>query len=193
MCGLFLFGKFNLDCASLFFPTLIGDPLDDAGVWYGSMGSSPLHRSSAVVQTFVVGLLAFCGPGLFNALSGQGKAGSSSSAVAALANGCLCCAFAICSFFSGAVFNLFGPSPMFVFGGFSHAVYAMCVYFSADHGWLAPLDGVVLGVGAALFWTAQGALIMAIVVLRSMLSDLSSPSLPCPACHHAHWLPVLRC
>lgn len=50
---------------------------------------------------------------------------------------------------------------MFVVGGCSYAVYSMCVYFSAQHVWLSPVGGFVLGIGAALFWTAQGALIMA--------------------------------
>jgi len=121
----------------------------------------PARRASALGQTIVVGCLAFCGSGLFNALSGLGKAGSPSVVVGALAQGALYFTLAISSFFSGAVFNVAGPAPMFFVGGCAYAVYSMCVYFSAQHVWLSPVGGFVLGIGAALFWTAQGALIMA--------------------------------
>lgn len=132
---------------------------------------------SAHTQVVIVGFLAFCGPGLFNALTGLGGAGSSDPAVAAVANGCLYCTFAASSYFAGAAFNLLGPVPLFVFGGLMYAVYATCVYFSGQvapgpdyfvySSFFASLGGVLLGVGAGLFWTAQGALMMAYATPQS--------------------------
>lgn len=118
-------------------------------------------------QVRVVGFLAFCGPGLFNALNGLGGAGSADASVAAAANSCLYLTFAVSSYLAGAVFNVLGPVPLFVLGGLSYAFYALCVYFSSQFAWLAIVGGVVLGVGAGWFWTAQGALMMAYATPRS--------------------------
>ena len=54
-----------------------------------------------------------------------------------------------------------GPVPLFVLGGLTYAIYACCIYFTAYHEWLAIAGGAALGVGAGLFWTAQGSLMMA--------------------------------
>ncbi|CAE7289970.1 unnamed protein product [Symbiodinium sp. CCMP2592] len=109
----------------------------------------------------VLGVLAFAGPGLFNALNGLGNAGSSDPSVAALANSCLYCTFAVFGYFGSAFFNLFGPRPLLSIGGLTYAVYAICIYFTAQYKLLAVVGGIVLGVGAGLFWTAQGSLMMA--------------------------------
>eukprot|EP00931_Biecheleriopsis_adriatica_P118589 TRINITY_DN93954_c0_g1_i1.p1 TRINITY_DN93954_c0_g1~~TRINITY_DN93954_c0_g1_i1.p1 ORF type:complete len:464 (-),score=97.88 TRINITY_DN93954_c0_g1_i1:80-1471(-) len=124
-------------------------------------------RHNATKQVIVVGLLAFCGPGLFNALNGLGNAGSNDATIAALANGCLYCTFAVCGYFGGAAFNLFGPVPLLSIGGLTYAVYAVCIYFTAKFKWLAILGGVILGMGAGLFWTAQGSLMMAYATAQS--------------------------
>eukprot|EP00440_Ansanella_granifera_P050904 gb/GFBE01055172.1/.p1 GENE.gb/GFBE01055172.1/~~gb/GFBE01055172.1/.p1 ORF type:complete len:454 (+),score=72.54 gb/GFBE01055172.1/:1-1362(+) len=124
-------------------------------------------RHNANSQILVVGALAFCGPGLFNALNGLGNAGSSDATVAALANGCLYCTFAICGYFGGAAFNLFGPIPLLSLGGLTYAVYAICIYLSATFKALAIVGGVILGVGAGLFWSAQGSLMMAYATPQS--------------------------
>lgn len=118
-------------------------------------------------QMVVVGVLAFCGPGLFNALNGLGNAGSNDPTVAAAANGCLYCTFALCSCLAGAAFNVLGPVALFSVGGATFAVYAICVYFSARYRLLAVFGGVVLGCGAGLFWTAQGSLMMAYATPQS--------------------------
>eukprot|EP00928_Gymnodinium_smaydae_P055222 TRINITY_DN38815_c0_g1_i1.p1 TRINITY_DN38815_c0_g1~~TRINITY_DN38815_c0_g1_i1.p1 ORF type:complete len:454 (+),score=83.41 TRINITY_DN38815_c0_g1_i1:119-1480(+) len=118
-------------------------------------------------QVLVVGLLAFCGPGLFNALNGLGNAGSDDASIAAVANSCLYLTFAVSSYFAGAVFNILGPVPLFVLGGLSYAAYALCIFFSTRQPALAVIGGIVLGVGAGLFWTAQGALMMAYATPKS--------------------------
>jgi len=123
--------------------------------------------ASAVTQIWIVGFLAFCGPGLFNALNGLGNAGSSNALVAAMANGSLYITFAITSCFAGAAFNLAGPIPLFVLGGASYAAYAICIFFADRAAALAILGGVILGVGAGLFWTAQGSLMMAYATPQS--------------------------
>eukprot|EP00435_Cladocopium_sp_Y103_P009898 s3109_g2.t1 len=134
---------------------------------------SKVHKLDAQV----IGFLAFCGPGLFNALNGLGNAGSNDAQVAAMANGCLYCTFAIFGYFGAVAFNLWGPKmckkenrsediPV-TNGGLTYAFYAICIFFSAQIKALALLGGVVLGVGAGFFWAAQGSLMMAYATPKS--------------------------
>ena len=116
---------------------------------------------SAYVQVAIVGVLAFTGPGMFNALSGLGAAGSGDPRVGAIMNSTLYGFFSVVGYFSGAAFSIIGPRMMFMIGGFTYAVYAVCAYFSDKGDWVAALGGTVLGCGAGLFWTAQGAIMMA--------------------------------
>ena len=118
-----------------------------------------MHKAST--QVFVVGFLAFCGPGLFNALSGLGGAGSDDPKVGAIMNSTLYAMFTIVGYFSGVFFNMLGPKPLFLFGGFTFAIYAVCAFFSDKGLWVGAIGGCILGIGAGLFWTAQGALMMA--------------------------------
>merc|ERR1712232_1467390 len=51
---------------------------------------------------------------------------------------------------------------LFIIGGLAYAFYAVSVYYTTpERIWLAAVGGAVLGSGAGLFWTAQGALVMA--------------------------------
>eukprot|EP00913_Durusdinium_trenchii_P025947 g24345.t1 len=76
----------------------------------GEEDRHPARKADARSQVVVIGWLAFCGPGLFNALNGLGNAGSDDADVAALANGCLYCTFALCGYFGSVAFNLLGPT-----------------------------------------------------------------------------------
>lgn len=135
----------------------------------GCMGDDKDHplRAEAKSQVVVIGFLAFCGPGLFNALNGLGNAGSNDAQVAAMANGCLYCTFAIFGYFGAVAFNLWGPKMLLSLGGLTYAFYAICIFFSAQIKALALLGGVVLGVGAGFFWAAQGSLMMAYATPKS--------------------------
>mmetsp|Transcript_107611 Transcript_107611/g.273180 ORF Transcript_107611/g.273180 Transcript_107611/m.273180 type:complete len:180 (+) Transcript_107611:111-650(+) len=116
--------------------------------------------SGARLQVIFIGLLAFCGPGLFNALRGLGNAGADDPSVAAIANSCLYLTFAVSGYFAAAAFNLLGPIPLFVLGGLTYAIYAACIFFSPSHAFLPVIGGIILGVGAGIFWTAQSSLMM---------------------------------
>lgn len=53
--------------------------------------------NSPVFQIFLVGMICFCCPGMFNALSGIGAAGKADSKAATDANTALSVTFTICS------------------------------------------------------------------------------------------------
>lgn len=127
----------------------------------------PIATSSfwlrAVVQIFYVGCLAFCCPGMFNALNGLGKAGGKNENVGNAANAALYGTFAVFGYFGGACFNLLGNKVLMLAGGATYAFYAAGIYVSSNvegAGIVAILSGALLGAGAGWFWTAQGAMMM---------------------------------
>lgn len=124
---------------------------------------------TAITQVVIIGLIAFCCPGLFNALAGLGNAGADNPTAANRANTSLYACFAIFGYFGGAVFNMCGRHAnrilMFA-GGLTYASYAGGMYAVANQegnsiDWVAPFVGAMLGIGAGIFWTAQGAMMMA--------------------------------
>eukprot|EP00123_Amoebidium_parasiticum_P017372 comp23823_c0_seq2/m.41523 comp23823_c0_seq2/g.41523 ORF comp23823_c0_seq2/g.41523 comp23823_c0_seq2/m.41523 type:complete len:469 (-) comp23823_c0_seq2:632-2038(-) len=119
------------------------------------------------VQIIIVSFLAFSCPGMFNAMSGLGGAGSTDATTANNSNTALYACFAIFGYFGGMIFNLcgsYGNKILMGCGGLTYVLYAVGQY-AAGHdsafNWLAILSGALLGVGAGLFWTAQGAMMMA--------------------------------
>lgn len=125
---------------------------------------SKLKLNSALVQIYVVGFICFCCPGMFNALNGLGGAGQVDPTVANNSNVALYACFAVTGTFAGAVFNLLGPKVLMTGGGLTYSFYAIAQYAagnSTHFDWMAILSGALLGVGAGLLWTAQGALMLA--------------------------------
>ena len=59
-------------------------------------------------QNIMAGIIAFKGPGLFNALQGLGNAGGSDPTVAATMNATLYATFSIFGILLGSLFNLLG-------------------------------------------------------------------------------------
>ncbi|KXN67650.1 MFS general substrate transporter [Conidiobolus coronatus NRRL 28638] len=118
---------------------------------------------SAIVQNIMVGLICFCCPGMFNALSGMGGGGQVDPTVAAQAATALYVTFAIFGVFGGAFVNTFGPKITLVTGGLTYAFYS-CSFLAYNHiqsRVFVIIAGAVLGIGAGLLWSAQGALMMA--------------------------------
>lgn len=120
-----------------------------------------MRLERARTQSTLVACLAFCGPGLFNALQGLGAAGSSDPTTTAVMNSALYIFFTIFGYLAGAFFNWWGPRILLATGGVSYAIYSVCVFFSEDRMWVALTGGMILGIGAAFFWTAQSAIMMA--------------------------------
>lgn len=123
-----------------------------------------LFGTSGYSQIVLIGLLAFCCPGIFNALNGLGKAGGNDASTANAANATLYGCFAVFGFFGGAFFNLLGNKILMVAGGSTYAIYALGIYIALyveGAEFIAIIVGAILGFGAGWFWTAQGAMMMA--------------------------------
>eukprot|EP00124_Ichthyophonus_hoferi_P000460 Ihof_evm12s17 gene=Ihof_evmTU12s17 len=84
--------------------------------------------SSGLTQIIIVAWIAFCCPGIFNALTGLGGAGSSNPTVANDANTALYSTFAVFGYFGGLFFNIFGNRILMGGGGLTYCFYAVCQY-----------------------------------------------------------------
>eukprot|EP01134_Creolimax_fragrantissima_P003476 CFRG3476T1 len=121
----------------------------------------PKWLRSGFVQNIFVGLIAFCCPGMFNALQGLGNAGGDDPVIVGAMNATLYGFFAIAGFFGGSLFNILGNKLLMALGGFTYVVYAVAVYLWGQNADFAPFGiaaAALLGVGAGCLWTAQGAM-----------------------------------
>ncbi|KAL7516811.1 hypothetical protein ACHAWX_001786 [Stephanocyclus meneghinianus] len=111
-------------------------------------------------QNIVAGMVAFTGPGLFNAMQGLGNAGGSDPKVAATMNATLYATFSIFGVLSGSLFNLLGTKILMSFGALTYAFYSISVYLwgqvDESYAAMAVAAAAILGIGAACLWGAQG-------------------------------------
>ncbi|ORX58183.1 MFS general substrate transporter [Hesseltinella vesiculosa] len=121
---------------------------------------------SPVVQVVFLGFVCFCCPGCFNSLSGLGAGGSMSSNVALTdsANAALYACFCIVGFFAGSIVNKVGIRPCFTISSLGYALYSasLWVYDRKQVGGFVIAAGAILGCCAAIFWSAQGAMMMSL-------------------------------
>ncbi|KDO24145.1 hypothetical protein SPRG_10572 [Saprolegnia parasitica CBS 223.65] len=124
---------------------------------------APPPRATAFREIVLLGIICFACPGMFNALNGLGGGGQLDTSVASNANVALYACFALFSFLAGSMHNLLGPKPCVLLGGLTYAVYAGSLLHYNIHGssTLVVIAGGLLGVGASLLWTAQGAMMLA--------------------------------
>ncbi|KAE8077582.1 hypothetical protein FH972_016134 [Carpinus fangiana] len=121
---------------------------------------STFRYNSPFVQVSLIGLVCFCCPGMFNALSGMGGGGQVNHSVANNANTALYTTFAVFGVLGGGIYNILGPRLTLVSGCSTYVLYAgsFLYYNHHKHQDFAIIAGALLGVGAGLLWAAQGAI-----------------------------------
>ncbi|KAG0296307.1 hypothetical protein BGZ98_001020 [Dissophora globulifera] len=119
--------------------------------------------TSPLAQVIAVGFICFCCPGMFNALNSLGGGGQLDSKVGQNANVALYTCFAIFGLLSGAIHNKLGPKWTIFIGCSTYVLYAgsLLCYNHTQAGAFTIVAGGLLGVGAGMLWTAQGAIMMA--------------------------------
>ncbi|KAG0377944.1 MAG: major facilitator superfamily domain-containing protein [Linnemannia gamsii] len=119
--------------------------------------------TSPLAQVIAVGFICFCCPGMFNALNSLGGGGQVNSKVGQNANVALYTCFAIFGLLSGAIHNKLGPKWTIFLGCATYVLYAgsLLSYNHNQNGAFTIAAGGILGVGAGMLWTAQGAMMMA--------------------------------
>ncbi|KAM0883494.1 hypothetical protein ACQ4PT_031598 [Festuca glaucescens] len=119
-----------------------------------------LRYNSPLVQVSLIGLVCFCCPGMFNALSGLGGGGQFDHTTADNANTALYACFAVFGILGGAAHNLLGPRITLLLGSLTYPLYAASfLYYNHRQSQIFPVTaGALLGAGAGLLWAAQGAI-----------------------------------
>ncbi|KAG1107580.1 hypothetical protein G6F42_016319 [Rhizopus arrhizus] len=113
--------------------------------------------NSPMFQVFIVGMICFCCPGMYNALSGIGGAGKSSTEAATNGGTALSVTFTLCSLIGAPVYNIFGHRVL-IPAALTYVLYVGS--FLSDSGAFTIVAGAVLGVGAGFLWTAQAGIMM---------------------------------
>jgi len=94
--------------------------------------------------------------------SGIGGGGQISTTVNDNATVALYTTFAFVAFFAGTITNRLGIKATLSFGGFGYALYSgsLLCYNHTQNAAFVIFAGAVLGVCAALLWTAQGTIMV---------------------------------
>lgn len=117
-----------------------------------------------ITQVSMLGFVCFLGPGIFTALTGLGGGGQVNSKVQANASAILYATLAFFGLFSGSINNVLGPRWTLVLGTLGYSLYIasfLVINIHPDASAFVIAAGAILGICAALLWTAQGSLMMA--------------------------------
>ncbi|KAI8326374.1 MFS general substrate transporter [Martensiomyces pterosporus] len=117
---------------------------------------------SARTQIVILGFVCFGCPGMFNALNGTGGGGQVDRTTGNNANTSLYVCFIFSGLFGGAIVNKFGVRFTMFISGLMYALYSgSYIYINhTSHSWFTIWAGAMLGLGAGIFWTAQGMIMM---------------------------------
>lgn len=132
--------------------------------------------ASPPTQLLLVGIVCFLCPGMFNAVNGLGGGGQLDPVVADNSNVAVYSTFSIVGFFAGSVVNRMGIKLTLSFGGLGYCLY-VASYLSYNHNANAGFvifAGAMLGVCAAMLWSAQGAIMMSFPCAHNIMFVLSS-------------------
>ncbi|CAK9153629.1 unnamed protein product [Ilex paraguariensis] len=137
-----------------------GDEETGKGSVQSSGKLSSLRLNSPLMQVGLIGLVCFCCPGMFNALSGMGGGGQVDPTAANNANTALYTTFTVFGILGGGIYNILGPRATLVCGCSTYILYAgsFLYYNHYQHQAFAITAGAFLGIGAGLLWAAQGAI-----------------------------------
>ncbi|KAI8090915.1 major facilitator superfamily domain-containing protein [Gilbertella persicaria] len=116
-----------------------------------------IRYNSPLFQVFIVGMICFCCPGMYNALSGIGGQGQSSTKAATDAGTALSVTFTVCSLIGAPVYNIFGHRVL-IPAALAYVLYVGS-FLSANEGFTIAA-GAILGIGAGFLWTAQAGIMM---------------------------------
>lgn len=121
---------------------------------------SRFRYNSPLVQVSLIGLVCFCCPGMFNALSGMGGGGQVDPTATNNANTALYTTFTVFGILGGGIYNILGPHLTLAAGCSTYVLYAgsLLYYNEQQHQGFVIIAGALLGIGAGLLWACEGAI-----------------------------------
>lgn len=121
---------------------------------------SLFRYNSPLVQVSLIGLVCFCCPGMFNALSGMGGGGQVDPTASDNSLTALYTTFAVFGILGGGIYNILGPRLTLLSACSTYVLYAGSFLYYNHHKnqAFAIISGGILGIGAGLLWAGQGAI-----------------------------------
>ncbi|KAB8226336.1 major facilitator superfamily domain-containing protein [Aspergillus novoparasiticus] len=115
---------------------------------------------STLFQILVVGLCAFCAPGIWSAMNGLGVGGSQSPNLVNAANALLYAFMTVTCFAGPWLTNIIGFRYTLAIGSIGYPLYAAGLYLNNRTGatWLVYLGSITCGLSAGFFWSVEGAI-----------------------------------
>ncbi|OCH83821.1 MFS general substrate transporter [Obba rivulosa] len=115
-----------------------------------------------MTQVVLVGITCFATVGMFSAVSNLGAGGTQDVSLSDTSNGVLYGFFAVVGIISGGITNLLGPKLTLFFGTLGYALYVGALWCLQTQGtnWFLIFAGAILGITAAMLWSAQGCIMM---------------------------------
>jgi len=115
-----------------------------------------------MTQIVLVGITCFATTGMYSAVSNLGAGGTQNLVLSDTANGVLYGLFALTGMVSGGINNLLGPRLTLFLGTLGYALYvgSLWCYQVQGTSWFLIFAGALLGISAALLWSAQGSIMM---------------------------------
>ncbi|KAJ5125710.1 Major facilitator superfamily domain general substrate transporter [Penicillium atrosanguineum] len=125
----------------------------------GQKQEPPFFRST-LFQILVVGVCAFCAPGIWSAMNGLGVGGSESPDLVNAANALLYALMTVTCFAGPWLTNIIGFRWTLALGSIGYPLYAAGLYLNNRTGatWLVYLGSVTCGISAGFFWSVEGAI-----------------------------------
>jgi hypothetical protein len=113
---------------------------------------------STLFQILVVGICAFCAPGIWTAMNGLGVGGSQSPDLVNAANAILYGFMTVTCFAGPWLTNLIGFKMTLAVGALGYPLYAAGLYVNNRTGatWFVYVGAVVCGISAGFFWSVEG-------------------------------------
>ncbi|KAJ5689689.1 hypothetical protein N7462_004081 [Penicillium macrosclerotiorum] len=115
---------------------------------------------SCLFQIIIVGLVAFCEPGIWTALNNLGAGGNASPFLNNAANALTYGLMSVGCFIAGGVTNKITAKWTLVIGAAFYTPYAAGLYCNNRYGnqWFLLLGAALCGIGASLLWASEAAI-----------------------------------
>ncbi|KAL4863916.1 hypothetical protein BDV12DRAFT_201632 [Aspergillus spectabilis] len=120
----------------------------------------PRFYRSCLFQIIIVGLVAFCEPGIWTALNNLGAGGNAKPYLNNAANALTYGLMSVGCFLAGGVTNKITPKWTLFLGAAFYTPYAAGLYCNNRYGneWFLLLGAALCGIGASLLWASEAAI-----------------------------------
>ena len=116
------------------------------------------YRSS-MFNAWVIGMVGFMAPGLWNAMNSLGAGGAQKPFLVNAANALVFGLMGFFCLFGGPISNRIGLKWTLVLGAVGYPIYSAGLYTNNRYGnvWFVLVGAVACGISAGLFWASEGA------------------------------------